>query len=597
MSRKTKFNVNLAWKSVLWTEVRKRIFRVQQRIYKASQSGDTRRVHWLQKLLIDSLDAKLLAVNQVTTLNKGQKTAGLDRKKVLDSKGKIKLVNSLTIDEKARPIRRVWIPQPGLVSNEERQRQTIWVPTIRDRAKQALAKLALEPQWEAKFEPNSYGFRPGRSAHDAIESIFLNLHVGKPKWVFSASADADIRKCFDRISHSALLEKLETFPRMREEIQAWLSAGIMEGYAKEGKEVTPSLASGGIISPLLANIALHGLEEHLRNFVGSSKDSNPRSSVTRRQTTLGFVRYADDFLIIHVNKKILEGCIQECIIWLQHMGLELNTEKSVIRKGQEGFFFLGFQIIQVVKDGKYKVQIIPAKSNQKKFLLKVKSICMVNKSVSAADLILKLRPVIIGWANYFKYCDCKAVFKKLGYLIFQKLRAWVFRRDTRNGRLAIREKYFPSGKIYVFNGIKHQDNWTLHGLKKSTMGLVSVFLPNISWVQSLKFVKVKGIASPYDGDHLYWLDRSAKNSLLPNRVKNLLNRQKQRCAICKARFTVFDVIEVDHVIPKAKGGKDIYLNLQALHRECHVSKTANDLNSPLQEPDEVKVSSPVRKTR
>lgn len=591
MSRTTRLNVDLAWESFLWTKVRKRVFRVQQRIYKASLDGDIRRVHWLQKWLIDSLDAKLLAVNQVTTLNKGGNTGGIDRKKISDSKGKIKLVNSLTIDHKASAIRRVWIPKPGKF-----EKRPLGIPTIRDRAKQALAKLALEPQWEAKFEPNSYGFRPGRCSHDAIEAIFLNLRHGETKWVF----DADIGKCFDRISHSALLGKIETFPRMGIQIQAWLSAGIMEGYANDGGQVTASLLGtpqGGIISPLLANIALHGLEEHLRNYVGAFKDNDPRSSVTGRKTTLGFVRYADDFVIIHKNKTIVDGCIKQCSSWLQHMGLELNAKKSIVRKSAEGFFFLGFQIINVVKDNKYKVKIIPSKSNQKALLLKVRDIVQSNKSASAADLILRLRPVILGWANYFRYCECKAVLHKLGHLIFQKLRAWAFRRDTRNGRLVIREKYFPSGKTYVFNGVEHKDNCTLNGVKKSKRGLVSVFLPNISWVKSLKFVKVKSTASPYDGDHIYWIDRSSKSPLLCTRVKNLLRNQKQRCAICKARFTVFDVIEVDHIMPKSKGGKDTYINLQALHRECHILKTAYHIDSLLQEPDEVKISSPVRKTR
>jgi RNA-directed DNA polymerase len=524
--------------------------------------------------LLNSLDAKLLAVLQVTTLNKGKNTAGVEKKRSLTAKQKLALANELKLDGKARAIRRVWIPKPGKL-----EKRPLGIPTIEDRAKQALAKLALEPEWEAVFEPNSYGFRPARSTHDAIEAIFLGLHHKTPKWVF----DADLRKCFDRINDQALLNKLGTFPLMEAQIKAWLEANIMEGYANNPKDVVKSVMGtpqGGIISPLLANIALHGLENHLKNFV--TKLPKPHKGANRgsaaKQKALTIVRYADDFVIIHQNLEILKPCIEETKIWLSQLGLEISDEKSAIRDARQGFKFLGFKTTQVVKDREYKVKITPSLEKQKLFLEKVKKVIQMNKASLAYKLIRTLRPIIIGWANYYRYCECKDTFHKLTNLIFQKLRAWVFRRDTRNGRLVIKERYFPSGKTYTFKGITHQDNWILCGKEKSKGGVLrEAFLPHIVWVPSEKFVKVKGDKSPFDGDHLYWGTRLSKYQALPTRTKTLLKRQKMRCTKCNKKFLTFEGIEVDHIIPLFKGGKDSYDNLQLLHRHCHVEKTASDL--------------------
>jgi RNA-directed DNA polymerase len=571
-------NNNLAWTSIRWSLIKSRVRRTQRRIYKAKRLGHNKRVHWLQLLLLNSLDAKLLAVLQATTLNKGKNTDGVDRKRALTAPEKLALANKLKLDGKAHAIRRVSTPKPGKF-----EKRPLGIPThvvaIEDRAKQALAKLALEPEWEAVFEPNSYGFRPARSAHDAIEAIFLGLHHKTPKWVF----DADMRKCFDCINHEALLSKLETFPLMEAQIQAWLKADIMEGYANSPKSIKKSVMGtpqGGIISPLLANIALHGLENHLKNFV--TKLPKPHNGANRgsaaKQKALTIVRYADDFVIIHRNLEILKPCIEETKLWLSKLGLVISEEKSAIRDIRQGFAFLGFKITQVVKDREYKVKITPSLENQKLFLQKVKKVIQFNKASSAYKLIRTLRPIIIGWANYYRYCECKDVFSKLTHYIFQKLRAWAFRRDKRNGRLAIKEKYFPSGKTYTFKGISHKDNWILYGKEKSKNGVLrETFLPHIVWVPSETFVKVKGDKSPYDGDDLYWGTRLNKYQELPTRTKTLMKRQKMICAKCNKLFTPFDDIEVDHIIPIFKGGKDSYENLQLLHRECHVGKTKFDL--------------------
>lgn len=592
----SKLLYNLAWSTVNWQKVKKRVRRIQRRIYKAKKENSINRVHWLQNVLIRSIDAKLLSVQSVTTFNKGRNTAGVDKIRSLNSKQKLALALSLRLDGKSSNVRRVWIPK----SNKSEKRP-FGIPTIKDRAKQALAKFALEPEWEAVFEPNSYGFRPARSCHDAIEAIFLGLRHKRVKYIF----DADIRKCFDQIDHDALIKKLKTFPIMEEQISAWLKANIMEEYSNNLDKTsfsTTGVPQGGIISPLLANIALHGMENYLKNFVTNlpTPRKGANAGKAAKQKALTIVRYADDFVLIHENLEILEACKKEVEYWLFNIGLEINTEKSVIRDGRNGFKFLGFQIIQVRKNGEYKVKIYPHKEKQKVLLDKVRKIIQINKASSSYKLISCLFPIIIGWANYYKFCECKHTFSKLTNSIFKCIRAWVFRRDTRNGRKFIKEKYFPSGKIYTFQGKKHNDNWILTGQQVGpNKEIQSNYLPHIVWVPSKKFVKVKGDKSPFDGDILYWGIRLNKYDKLSTRVQTLLRRQKMICALCKNPFDSFDKMEVDHIIPRSHGGKDIYANLQLLHRQCHISKTTNDLISlkyKSQEPDEAKVSRPDRKT-
>ena len=212
-------NVMAEWNTTNWRKLEKIVFKLQKRIFKASERGDIKAVRRLQKTLMRSRSAKMLAVRQVTQDNQGKKTAGVDGVKSLTPSQRLKLVKNLSIKQQVRPTRRVWIPKPGT-----EEKRPLGIPTMHDRALQCLTKLALEPEWEARFEPNSFGFRPGRTSHDAIEAIHT-LIAQKAKYVL----DADISKCFDRINHNALLKKLNTFPTLRRLIKMWLKAGVMDG--------------------------------------------------------------------------------------------------------------------------------------------------------------------------------------------------------------------------------------------------------------------------------------------------------------------------------------------------------------------------------
>jgi RNA-directed DNA polymerase len=612
----------LAWRDINWTLVQKRLSRQQRRVYKASLEGKRRTVHAIQRKIVGSLDSKLLAVRGVTTENRGHNTPGVDGVKALSHEEKIELAYGINLDGKTKAIRRTYIPRIG---KKKVGLRPLGIPTIEDRAKQMLAKLALEPEWEALFEPNSYGFRPGRSCHDAIASIFLSLR-GKTRFVL----DADIHKCFDEIDHDKLLKKLNTFDQIENQIKAWLKADIMVGFEKGSNVVTECLEGTpqeGIISPLLANIALHGLENHIKDWYANSWYSvsgyDSQTGKRDRRRAIGFSRYADDFVITGPNYHDIVEIEKQVDIWLiEEAGLKLSKAKTRIVNSTEGFEFLGFQIISVNtrKSEEYKVSIRPSKESKSRIITRIRKLIQKNKSASSYALIVLLSSRIIGWANYFRYSECQVDFSKLDYIIFQQIRAWVFRRKSKGtrGRRKLKEKYFPSGKLYVFRGNNYKNNWILTGQTVDKHCKIKEnFLPKMNWVASTQHIKVKGKSSPFDGNHLYWAQRTIKYSGFSNKISKLIQKQNGKCTICDVPFTPIDLIEADHIIPRIKGGLDKFSNLQALHKHCHIQKSLRDLSVSInddydvsqitsqlasrkgnlrREPDEGKLSRPDLKT-
>jgi RNA-directed DNA polymerase len=562
----------LAWNDVKWTLVQERISRQQRRVYKASIEGNKAKVHAIQRRIIASMDAKLLAVRKVTTENKGRNTAGVDGVKAISHNNKMRLAYRLKLDGKARPIRRTYIPKSG-----KSELRTLGISTIEDRAKQILAKLALEPEWEAIFEPNSYGFRPGRSCQDAIAILFLSLR-GKSRYVL----DAHIQKCFDRIDHDKLLRKLSTFDTMESQIKAWLKADIMVGYLNRPDEVFQCMEGapqGGVISPLLSNIALHGLGDHIKEWYANTwyPTTGLSSKVAKRdrKAAIGFCRYADDFVITAPERKDIEAIENQVTLWLEkEAGLELSKAETRLINSTEGFEFLGFQIISNKKqaNGEYKVKIHPSRKSKARIVQRIRTLIQENKSASSYTLITILSSRIIGWANYFQYSECIQDFAKIDYMIFNQIRAWVFRRKSKGlrSRTKLKHKYFPEGNSYLFRGKNYQNNWILTGKSLTKDGTVDEnFLPKMVWVGSAQHVKIKGTASPYDGNHLYWAERTEKYSRFNDRISKLIRIQK---GCCNA-FTPMDIIEVDPIILRSKGGSHRYKNLQALHKHCHIQKS------------------------
>ena len=551
------------WKTIPWRKLERNVFKLQMRIFKASQRDDRRTVRQLQKTLMRSWSGKCLAVRRVTQDNQGKHTAGVDGVKSLPPKHRLDLVSQLTPGQKPKPTRRVWIPKPG--STEKRP---LGIPTLHDRAQQAQVKQALEPEWEAKFEPNSYGFRPGRSAHDAIAAIFSSI-CHKPKYVL----DADIAKCFDRIDHQALLTKLATFPSLRRQISGWLKAGVMDGDTLYPTlEGTPQ---GGVISPLLANIALHGMEQWLKQEVRPKRRIG--NDKMRPGNPVHIIRYADDFVLVHEDLETVQLCQERIASWLLNLGLALKPSKTKVthtlqtHEDNIGFDFLGFTIRQFSKEPdqinqekgrlRFTTLIKPAKESVNRHYKRVGQLIDRHKSNSQVALVNELNPVIRVWSTYYSRVVSKEHFTKLDHLIVRKLKTWAKRRHPTKSAHWIYAKYWQleKGKKWLFR-IR---------LKGSVIRLL-----HHSETPIIRHIKVQRNRSPYDGDWIYWSTRLGRSPQVSNRFSLLLKKQKGKCRHCNLFFRDEDILEIDHIVPRIQGGKDVITNLQLLHRHCHDRKTA-----------------------
>ena len=502
---KSSLTASELWKSFNWKKASKRLFRLQRRVYKAVQRLDKRNARKLQKLILKSKGARMLAIRQVTQLNAGKRTAGIDGKASLTFEERFDLETQISLNQtdwKHQKLREIPIPKKdGTI-------RMLKVPTISDRAWQCLAKFALEPAHEATFHARSYGFRTGRSAHDAQKYLHQNLG-SHANGIDKRVIELDIEKCFDRINHSAIMDNLIAPAGLKLGIFRCLKAGTNVGFPDQG---TPQ---GGVVSPLLANIALNGIESLHQSKGSGGKITEPS------------IRYADDMVIILKPEDDAEAILERINAFLAARGMKVSERKTKVTATKDGFDFLGWYF-KVQSNGKFRC--VPSMDNHRAFRKKVKFI-VNNSNYGAIVKAQKLAPIVRGWRNYHRFCKMDGSRNSLYHIQYRAFK--VFNKETKQNRYtskALLDKAFPS--------VSYSEN---------------------------KHINVTGEKSPYDGDVSYWSERKSK--LYGGMTSKAIKKQNHICAACGLSFIGEEKVHLHHV-DKNHDNWD-KKNLVAIHESCH----------------------------
>lgn len=534
------------WKTVPWNKIHIMVYNLQYKIYYHAKENNDGLVRYYQKQLVKLKESKLLAVRRVSQDNRGKVTAGVDGIAKLGIDARLKLSRKLRFDGKASKIRRVFIPK----SNGKLR--PLGIPTIEDRAKQMLMKFALEPEWEARFETNSYGFRPGYGVADAKWCIARQLQGG-PKYFL----DADIEKCFDSIDHRYLINKLNTIGMFRGQIWSWLKAGIMDSTENDSSEINEmGTPQGGVLSPLLMNIALHGLENHVIKEFGRHK--------------IKVVRYADDFVVFGKTLKDVQKAEKFVVEFLEPVGLCLSEEKTRIGHSMEhkpgttgpiGLDFLSFHFRNIkcsryrgVKNTRgvtqeFRLITYPSReavANHKRALSRI---LIEHKNAPLGRVIKRLSSRIKGWTWYHSVTQSTITFSKMDEWLWKKL--WVWAKRRHGSAEKAKQKCF-NVKGWNFGYVTGDER--------------SFILDRHDKTKVRKFVKVKANASIYDGDLVYFAKRLSLSNPRIKSLRNLMNKQNYLCSHCDLLLLPGDVIELHHL----KNGNDKQTGeIRFVHGHCH----------------------------
>jgi RNA-directed DNA polymerase len=535
------------WYAIDWRAINRNVRRLQVRIVQATKASRWGRVRALQRLLTHSYNGKVLAVRRVTE-NNGKKTPGVDQEIWDTPEKKIQAVHALKRrGYQSQPLRRVYIPK-----SDGKTMRPLGIPTMKDRAQQALYLLALAPVVETTADKNSYGFRQQRSCADAMEQCFKALRSANTQWIL----EADIKSCFDKISHDWLLAHV---PIDRVILQKWLKSGYMEKHVLH--ETTDGTPQGGIISPALANCALDGLERLLREKYPAGKRLK---SLGGEKPCVNLVRYADDFVITSKSKELLAGEIKPLVEhFLQERGLELSPKKTVITHVEHGFDFLG-QNVRRYPNGKLLIK--PSKKNVRTFLDGIRRTIKAAHGVSAADLIDQLNPKIRGWANYHRHVVSKRTFGCVDHSIFSSLWKWARRRHPNKSPRWFKPKYFAQ---------RGNRDWSFFGETCDDEGQTEkVWLHYAKSTPIKRHVKVKGEANPYDPTYeTYFEEREGAHMLETFRgtrtLRYLWYEQRGLCTLCNTQITRITGWRLHYCVSRVLGGSAGATNRVLLHPECH----------------------------
>ncbi len=568
------------WDSVVWAGPAREVERLRQRIFKAAKEEDWPKVRNLQKLMLRSRSNTLTSVRQVTQRNAGRRTAGIDGEVALTSDARADM--AVRVHQSIRSwqplaVRRVYIPKSG---NSKKKLRPLGIPVIMDRCHQNRAKNALEPEWEARFEARSYGFRPGRSCQDAVKAIHTSCKGPRAKRVWAL--DADLAAAFDRIDQTRLLEAIGDFPG-RGMIAGWLRAGVFE----KGKGFAPTVEGtpqGGVISPLLMNVAWHGMEEaagvrYIATGVRAG-DIKPGSPT--------LIRYADDLVVLCHSQEQAAQVKADLAEWLAPRGLAFNEDKTQIVPLSQGFDFLGFNVRRYHR----KLLVKPSKAAVVRLRARLAAEMRALRGSNAMAVIAKLNPIIKGWAAYYRGAVSKRIFASLDHYLWQLLYKWSAWSHPDKPKRWIVDRYF--GKHNKFRN----DHWVF-----GAPG-TSAYAVKFAWTDIVRHILVKGGASPDDPDLAeYWANRRRKiKPPLDSYTMRLLTRQEARCPLCGDHLLVAEqppespeqwerwwlqlarrAISADYLVHRGRPGlqpEDDQTRL--VHASCHRGHLARQRRSPAQ---------------